>query len=211
MFPILSLPFRLALATVAPMDAIVIAPLTEADPALLARREALGLDRFDEVWDGVLHMVPSPSMEHQRINYALTVTLGPLAEAAGLVPAFEANLVPPDEPGWNDYRVPDLMVFRPEVATERAVEGQPELVIEIRSPGDDSFAKLPFYERIGTREVLIIDRDTKLVRRWLNGADGLVEVLADDDGCHTLLTLPASLRSGSGHLIIESQGSSTTV
>ena len=211
MFPILSLPFRLALATVAPMDAIVIAPLTEADPALLARREALGLDRFDEVWDGVLHMVPSPSMEHQRINYALTVTLGPLAEAAGLVLAFEANLVPPGEPGWNDYRVPDLVVFRPEVATDRAVEGPPELVLEIRSPGDDSFAKLPFYERVGAREVVIVDRDTKLVRRWSNGPAGLVEVPADGEGRHQLLTLPASLRSESGQLVIEAPGSNTTV
>jgi len=193
------------------MDAIVIAPLADVDPEVLARRQAQGLDRFDEVWDGLLHVVPSPNMEHQRIGYRLTITLGPLAEAAGLVPVYESNLIALGQPGWNDYRVPDLMVFRPEIATDRGVEGLPELVIEIRSPGDDSFDKLPFYERIGTREVLIIDRDTKGVRRWLNRPDGLVEIPADARGCHQLASLPAELRCGAGHLVITSQGTTTTI
>ena len=33
----------------------------------LADRRAKGLDRWDEMWEGVLHMTPAPSVEHQRI------------------------------------------------------------------------------------------------------------------------------------------------
>jgi hypothetical protein len=31
----------------------------------LARRRAWGLDRWDEMWDGVLHLTPAPGFEHQ--------------------------------------------------------------------------------------------------------------------------------------------------
>lgn len=43
----------------------------------LARRRQLGLDRWDEMWEGVLHLVPSPSYEHQRILDELIEFLGP--------------------------------------------------------------------------------------------------------------------------------------
>lgn len=32
--------------------------------ALLERRRRAGVDRLDEVWEGVRHMVPAPSIEH---------------------------------------------------------------------------------------------------------------------------------------------------
>jgi hypothetical protein len=37
----------------------------------MERRRACGLDRLDEVWEGVLHMVPAPSFEHARIAQQL--------------------------------------------------------------------------------------------------------------------------------------------
>jgi hypothetical protein len=35
--------------------------------SLIARRKARGLDRHDEVWDGVYVMPPMPNNEHQAI------------------------------------------------------------------------------------------------------------------------------------------------
>jgi hypothetical protein len=49
--------------------------------ALLERRRQLGQDRFDEMWDGVRHMNPAPSYEHQRISQQLAVILDPLARS----------------------------------------------------------------------------------------------------------------------------------
>jgi hypothetical protein len=34
--------------------------------ALLERRRLAGVDRLDEVWQGVHHMAPGPSLEHAR-------------------------------------------------------------------------------------------------------------------------------------------------
>jgi Uma2 family endonuclease len=40
-------------------------------------------------------------------------------------------------------------------------DGGPDAVVEIHSPGDESYEKFPFYAAVGVREVLVIDRDTK--------------------------------------------------
>ena len=88
--------------------------------------------------------------------------------------------------------MPDIVVFRPELDGDRGVIGPASLAVEIRSPGDESFEKLPFYERLGVEEVLIIDRDTKVVRRWVNGEGGLEETEPDEGGFHWLDCLPVA-------------------
>ena len=49
------------------MKAVVL----EVSDRELEDRRRRGLDRFDEMWEGVLHMAPSPLYEHQRIVMAL--------------------------------------------------------------------------------------------------------------------------------------------
>jgi hypothetical protein len=51
---------------------LVLDPLPPELTALLERRERLGLDRKDEVWEGVLHVVPSPSGRHGDLAAQLT-------------------------------------------------------------------------------------------------------------------------------------------
>lgn len=62
-----------------------------------------------------------------------------------------------------DYRVPDLAVYSPDRASERGIERRCELVIEIRSPGDETDSKVPWYIGQGVTEVLMIDRDNLAV------------------------------------------------
>lgn len=185
------------------MDTVTVMPLDEVPADLLAERKRIGLDRFDEVWDGVLHMNPAPNMRHGRMALDLAIALRPLAEAVGLEVLLEMNLIAIGEAGWNDYRIPDLMVYRPEVDAGRGVQGAPELAVEFRSPGDDSYRKLPFYEQIGTGEVLIIDRDTAAIRRWQRTPEGLVEIAPTAAGVHRLDCLPVDLRTTADQLIIE--------
>lgn len=193
------------------MVAIAVIPLTDVDPELLAFREERGLDRFDEVWDGVLHMVPPPHDEHVQIGVRLIAFLFPLTEAAGLLLGYEEGLIPPEEPGWNNYRVPDLMVFRPAIRTHRGAEGAADLVIEIRSPGDESFEKLPFYEHLGTREALIIDRRTKAIRRWAHDGEQLVEFDPDARGRHQLTCLPVELWTAEEALHLQTLGTAIRI
>jgi Uma2 family endonuclease len=70
----------------------------------------------------------------------------------------------------------------------------------VRSPGDESFDKIPFYDRVGVAEYLIIDRDTKDVRRWQATPDGLTERQPDPEGWHTLAGLPLAFQGGDGRL-----------
>ena len=128
----------------------------------LAHRRSIGLDRWDEMWEGVLHMTPAPSLEHQRILGRLVAFLEPRLRSTA-----RGTLLP----GINvfraaaDYRIPDLTFVaagREHVLSEEGLrEGGPDAVIEIRSPEDETYEKFPFYAAIGTREVIVIDRDTK--------------------------------------------------
>jgi Uma2 family endonuclease len=188
------------------MDVVVIDPPAD----LIAERQRLGLDNHDEVWDGEYHMVPAASGEHQRTIFHLQRVWFPLAEAAGLEIRHEWNLIPEGEPGWNDFRVPDLIVLPLSSYSERGAIGAVSLVVEIRSPGDESFLKLPFFERLGVGEVLIIDRDTKVVRRWVNGADGLVES-PGDGGRHALDCLPVEIGNEGDTLVVLAAGVRTEI
>ncbi len=189
------------------MDVVVIDPPAD----LIAERQRLGLDNHDEVWDGEYHMVPAASSEHQRTIMRLAMCWFPTAEQVGLDLRHEWNLIPVGEPGWNDFRVPDLVVFRPEVHHERGAVGPASLVVEVRSPGDESFQKLPFFERLGVGEVLIIDRDTKAVRRWVSGPEGLIESVGDGAGRHSLDCLPVEIWNEGETLVVLANGERTEI
>lgn len=127
---------------------------------LLAARRRWGADRRDEVWKGVLHMNPPPSHEHQMIAQQLAVLLHPLAAAAGLQALVQAFALGDSD----DYRVPDGGLHR---SGARGVwHPTAALVIEIVSPGDESFGKLDFYAAHDVDEVLIIDPQTREIS-WL--------------------------------------------
>jgi Uma2 family endonuclease len=190
---------------------VVLDPGDPRTPAVLAERERLGLDRFDEVWKGVPHLVPPPSSEHGRIEAELLVALHPPMRAAGLRIQSCTGVFDPTVAGYVDYCVPDLVAADPEVISSRGIEGRASLVVEVRSPGDDSFAKLPFYGRVGVAEVVIVDRDTKAVRRWLGDGDHLVESIPGPDGSHLLACVPVKLSSGGDRLVVVSGATTTTI
>ena len=138
--------------------------LTDPPPAefeaLLVRRRKLGLDRRDEVWQGVLHMGPAPWHRHADIAQQLAEILGPLARAAGLQPTMhEFNIGEP-----NDYRIPDGGLHRD--SSDVLYHATAALVVEILSPGDETREKVPFYAAHGVDEMLIVDPENRSVE-WL--------------------------------------------
>jgi len=133
---------------------------------LLERRRRAGVDRLDEVWQGVRHMVPGPSLEHARVSTQLTLLLDGPARAAGLLLAMsEFNLGESE----HDFRVPDGGLHRPGAAG--VWHGTAALVVEILSPGDESRQKLPFYAEHEVDEVLLVDPAERTVT-WLSLHDG---------------------------------------
>ena len=147
------------------MRTLVLDPPTAGLDPLLERRRRSGLDRFDEVWQGVLHMVPAPSGPHSSVEWQLAQILGPLTGGAGLHAGGQFNLGE-DE---HDFRVPDGGLHRaPPLATWFPTAA---LVVEIVSPGDESWEKLPFYAAHHVDEVLIVDPQERSVS-WLGLKDG---------------------------------------
>jgi Uma2 family endonuclease len=128
----------------------------DADDCMLAERSRLGLDRRDEMWEGVLHVVPPPYRRHQAIVTRLAIALDGPARRRGLLLTVETGVFA----SATDYRVPDIVIYTPDASGERGVDGAPEVVIDIRSPGDESDAKVPWYLDRGAKAVLIVDRDT---------------------------------------------------
>jgi Uma2 family endonuclease len=157
----------------------VISHITDEE---LAQRRAWGLDRRDEMWDGVLHMTPAPNVEHQRILDELMAFLIPHLSAIGRgtlrsgISIFRAP---------KDYRIPDLTFIaagREFVLHDDGVrDGAPDAVIEIRSPDDETYEKPPFFAAIGTAEVIVIDRDTKRPEIFRLAGSQYVALQADRD------------------------------
>jgi Uma2 family endonuclease len=185
--------------------------LLEVSESLLAERRRLGVDVFDEMWEGVLHMVPPPSEEHQRVGGELYAALYPVAKQAGLLLRYETGVFDPHAEEDTSYRVPDLVLFAPEHRSDRGVEGNPALVVEIRSPGDETLDKLAFYQQVGAREMVMVDRDAKDVVRWVLVAGRLAEVEPDQGGWQPLESLPVRLRSDNGKLVVEGPAGAVTI
>jgi Uma2 family endonuclease len=156
--------------------------LLEPDPKWLEERRRLGHDRFDEVWDGVLHVVPSPSIEHQRFESALERVLYPIATKHGLEVFHNLDILDRRD-GDQNYRQPDIaVVSERDLTGKRAIDGHAELVIEIRSPNDESYEKLPFYAKCKIPECWIVHPVTRVFEVFALEQGAYVPATPNADG-----------------------------
>jgi Uma2 family endonuclease len=142
------------------MEMLVLDPIEQG--RLLEEREATGADRYDEVWEGVYVVCPLPNDEHQevvtRLSGAFLMALGwagPAQVRAGV------NVSDREEDWEHNYRGPDVVVFLADTAARNLGThwvGGPDFAVEVVSPHDRSREKRSFYARVGTRELLIVDR-----------------------------------------------------
>lgn len=153
----------------------------EAPPGLLEERHRLGHDRYDEMWEGVVHMNAVPHRDHQVLGSQLFVWLYLRWRRAPQCEVYpERNIALPS--GWpNDYRIPDLVLTtdeRAEYDRGTYIEGPPLVCIEIHSPHDEAYEKLEFYARLGVPEIWIIGRDSKQIELYaLDSANRTFELV----------------------------------
>lgn len=176
-----------------------------ADPGLearlLAERRMVGSDRFDEVWDGVYMINPLPNEEHQQIASQLVSILTSVIAWQDRGNVYAGVNVSDRESGWeHNYRAPDVAVYLRGAAAKNCGthwRGGPDLAIEITSPGDRTRDKIAFYSQIGTRELLIVDREPWSLELWrpVDGRLVLIDTaqVSDEDGL-TLSSAPMQLR-----------------
>lgn len=128
-----------------------------------AERAMSGADRHDEVWENIYVVAPVPNHEHQLLIGRFTRVLGEVISDADAGDVLPGENVSDRVCGWEtNFRVPNVAVF---LNSTSAVNhdhfwcGGPDFLIENVSPQGQTRNKLGFYGAIGTREVLIVDRD----------------------------------------------------
>lgn len=185
------------------------AVITQVNPGELEQRRKLGLDRWDEMWEGVLHMSPSPAYEHQRIVLKLGSFLDGLVERRKRGQMITGLNVFNQASSEEDYRIPDLCFVaagRESIIAKQGIEGGPDAVIEIRSPDDETYEKFDFFAKLGVREVIVVDRDTKKPEVFRLAGSRYVAVAPDREGWVLSETLRVRMRQIAGdrpRLVVE--------
>ncbi|MGH7491036.1 MAG: Uma2 family endonuclease [bacterium] len=144
-----------------------------------------------EIIEGKLYMSPAPAITHQIIlkrllyiieNFLIQNPLGELLPAPTDVILSEINILQPDL----------LFVAKEnyEILTHENVQGAPDLVVEILSPGTakrDRTSKLETYSEFGVVEYWIVDEEKQTVEVWQRKDRRLV--------CEAILTVSQTLKT----------------
>jgi len=147
---------------------------------MIEERKRKGIDLYDEVWDGMYVMPSMPSFIHQKLLDDLGDILTEIVKREMGGDKVQGANVSDRRKGWDhNFRVPDMVVL---LKNSRAINcntyiyGGPDFLVEIESPGDDTEEKVPFYSKIGVRELLIIHRDKRTLRLLRHDGHELVLV-----------------------------------
>ena len=147
---------------------------------IIQERKRRGTDLYDEVWEGMYVMPSMPNGDHQKLVDDLGDVLSEVVKRGGLGEKYPGLNISDRRKNWKqNYRIPDIVVV---LNNSRAVNcgthffGGPEFLVEIESPGDDTEEKVPFYSKIGVRELLIIHRDKHTLRLLRHDGQELVVV-----------------------------------
>jgi Uma2 family endonuclease len=138
---------------------VVLGPRPRELEGLIERRQALGIDTFDEVWEGSYHMAPAAHPAHGYVGNQLAVLLAPFADTGGLIGTDPFNLGEPD-----DYRVPDRGYHRS--LPQSTWVPTAAVVVEVVSPDDETYDKFGFYAAHGVDELIVADPTARTVTCW---------------------------------------------
>lgn len=123
-----------------------------------------------EIIDGELEVSPAPAPRHQRVLGKLAFLLHGHVEANGLGSIYFAPVAV--VLARDSVVEPDLLFVaadRTSTITERAIEGPPDLAVEILSPWSDErdrFTKAELYARYGVRHYWIVDPVTQTLEMY---------------------------------------------
>ena len=134
-----------------------------------------------EIVDGELLVSPSPNRRHQRCTQNIYVFFR-RAEEAGYGEAYIA----PFDVVFDFYNVtePDVIFVSNErlgIITEDNIQGVPDIVVEVLSPGTrhrDEGIKLGLYGRMGVKHYLMSHPTEQVIYRYELGPDGYRELPA---------------------------------
>ncbi len=130
-----------------------------------------------ELIDGELFMTPAPKPKHQKIVVRLTEELSRFVRENNLGEVFVA----PADVLLDQHTVvqPDVLFIsgaRLGIVKEEAIEGPPDLVVEVLSPTTfykDLRKKMTAYSRFGVQEYWIVDPEMQTIEVYARQDDKL--------------------------------------
>jgi Uma2 family endonuclease len=157
---------------------------------IMEERARLGVDAYDEVWEGVLHMAPAPHAKHGALVVWFSAVLHEQCRRHALGCAYAPlNIRRPGTPlngPRADFRIPDVALVPPDLVASTNESGVVEdgalLVVEVRSPREEFQKKLAFYAERRVAEALYVDRTTLAVELFRLVAGAWVVVSPDEKG-----------------------------
>jgi len=139
-----------------------------------------------ELIDGELYMVPSPTPRHQDIvlNIASIMREFVIANDLGKISVSPLDVILSND----DVLQPDIMFItkeRLDIVAENNIQGAPDLVIEVLSPGTagrDRTIKRARYARFGVREYWIVEPISRSIEVLRASREGFETVRVYADG-----------------------------
>ncbi|MBI3179483.1 MAG: Uma2 family endonuclease [Deltaproteobacteria bacterium] len=132
-----------------------------------------------EVIEGEIYVTPAPTISHQTASKRIQTELILQLERTGKAVVYDA----PVDVIMSPTRVvpPDIVVVatkRRNLVSERGIEGAPDIIVEILSPGTasvDRGAKQKLYAAAGVREYWLVDPQAHVVQVLALRGDGYQE------------------------------------
>ncbi|SHG44129.1 Uma2 family endonuclease [Ornithinibacillus halophilus] len=128
-----------------------------------------------ELFAGHLELKPSPTTTHQRISQSLERTIIDSCQNDYIVMDAPLDVILSE----NETRQPDILMIhrdREYIIEEHAVDGPPDLVIEILSPNSvkrDRVDKKESYAKFGVPEYWIVDHHHQVIEQYVLRENGI--------------------------------------
>jgi len=167
------------------VKAVVLGPRPRGLEGLIQRRRALGIDTFDDVWEGSYHVAPAAYPAHGYVGAQLAVLLAPFADAVGLIGTDPFNLGEAD-----DYQVPDRGYHRR--LPQSTCVPSAAVVVEVVCADDETYEKFGFYAAHGVDELIVADPTARTVTCWARDGASYLQT----DGSALLAVTVADLQAG---------------
>ena len=149
-------------------------------------------DRLTEVWEGVTVVSPLANNEHQNLVNNLGGIFWLVIFQASLGRVLQGVNLSDRTPNWlENYRNPDVAVYlngNPAVDLGTHYVGGPDFAVEVVSPGEKPAAKFAFYAAVGTKELLVVNRNPWRLELFAL-TDGVMELAGSSPAVCSAATL----------------------
>ena len=144
---------------------------------LKEQRKAWALTITTKFWEGVYFMAPPADNDHQKLVAGLTFASMTSSMRLAWGRSSPGSIWPaPVKIGRTIIRAPDVVIILASGTAQdqkTCYRGAADFVVEITSPRDRTYEKIPFYGRQGVRELLIVDRQSWTLELYRNQGNGL--------------------------------------